>query len=84
MNLPFLNPYIGATAPPDFRQGCNFAVAGSTVLPATATSVSPFAFGVQVAQFFRFRDRIADIQNKSTYTEENAKTFPLGVFPFSN
>ncbi|GAA0157241.1 hypothetical protein LIER_14551 [Lithospermum erythrorhizon] len=65
MDLSFLNPYMDAIGVPNFRKGCNFAVAASTVLPATATSVSPFSFGVQVAQFFRFRDRITDIQSKT-------------------
>ncbi|XP_047310695.1 GDSL esterase/lipase At1g54790 [Impatiens glandulifera] len=65
MNLPFLNPYLEAIGAPVFKKGCNFAVAGSTIMPATANSVSPFSFKVQVAQFLRFKDRVNDIQTKS-------------------
>uniref|UniRef100_A0A803KPB0 Uncharacterized protein n=1 Tax=Chenopodium quinoa TaxID=63459 RepID=A0A803KPB0_CHEQI len=61
MDLPFLNAYLESIGAPIFRRGCNFATAGSTILPATATSVSPFSFGVQVAQFLRFKDRVQDI-----------------------
>ncbi|KAI3462807.1 hypothetical protein Pfo_019470 [Paulownia fortunei] len=62
MDLPFLNAYLEAIGSPSFRRGCNFAAAGSTTLPATATSVSPFSFRIQVAQFIRFRAKVQDIQ----------------------
>ncbi|XP_057496107.1 GDSL esterase/lipase At1g54790-like [Actinidia eriantha] len=65
MDLPFLNPYLEAIGIPSFKNGCNFAVAGSTILPATATSVSPFSFGIQVAQFLRFKDRVLDLLAKT-------------------
>uniref|UniRef100_A0A0R0HYW9 Uncharacterized protein n=1 Tax=Glycine max TaxID=3847 RepID=A0A0R0HYW9_SOYBN len=55
MKLPFLNAYMDSVGLPNFQHGCNFAAAGSTILPATATSISPFGFGVQVFQFLRFR-----------------------------
>nr|ACU17816.1 unknown [Glycine max] len=55
MKLPFLNAYMDSVGLPNFQRGCNFAAAGSTILPATATSISPFGFGVQVFQFLRFR-----------------------------
>ncbi|KAK7391969.1 hypothetical protein VNO78_20394 [Psophocarpus tetragonolobus] len=55
MHLPFLNAYMDSVGLPNFQHGCNFAAAGSTILPATATSISPFGFGVQVSQFLRFR-----------------------------
>ncbi|KMT13568.1 hypothetical protein BVRB_4g083430 [Beta vulgaris subsp. vulgaris] len=61
MDLPFLNAYLESIGAPIFKKGCNFAAAGSTILPATATSVSPFSFAVQVAQFLRFKDRVQDI-----------------------
>ncbi|XP_073279777.1 GDSL esterase/lipase At1g54790-like [Primulina huaijiensis] len=64
MDLPFLNSYLDAIGAPSFRTGCNFAAAGSTVLPATASSVSPFSFGIQVAQFFRFKAKVQDLQAK--------------------
>ncbi|KAK4416277.1 GDSL esterase/lipase [Sesamum alatum] len=65
MDLPFLNAYLDSIAAPSFRRGCNFAAAGSTILPATASSVSPFSFGIQVAQFFRFKAKVEDIQAKT-------------------
>ncbi|XP_073157537.1 GDSL esterase/lipase At1g54790 [Henckelia pumila] len=64
MDLPFLNSYLDAIGAPSFRTGCNFAAAGSTILPATASSVSPFSFGIQVAQFFRFKAKVEDLQAK--------------------
>ncbi|XP_057961347.1 GDSL esterase/lipase At1g54790 [Malania oleifera] len=61
MDLPFLNSYLEAVGAPTFRKGCNFAAAGSTIRPATAASVSPFSFGIQVAQFYRFKTRVLDL-----------------------
>lgn len=61
MDLPFLNAYLESIGAPTFKRGCNFATAGSTILPATATSVSPFSFGVQVSQFLQFKDQVQDI-----------------------
>ncbi|XP_018841762.2 GDSL esterase/lipase At1g54790 isoform X2 [Juglans regia] len=65
MDLPFLNAYLDSIGVPSFRKGCNFAAAGSTILPATATSVSPFSFGIQVAQFLRFKARVIELMAKS-------------------
>uniref|UniRef100_A0A251TWJ2 Putative GDSL-like Lipase/Acylhydrolase superfamily protein n=1 Tax=Helianthus annuus TaxID=4232 RepID=A0A251TWJ2_HELAN len=65
MDLPFLNAYLEALGVPNFRKGCNFAAAGSTILPSGPNSVSPFSFGVQVAQFFRFKSRVLQLQAKS-------------------
>ncbi|XP_042516672.1 GDSL esterase/lipase At1g54790 [Macadamia integrifolia] len=64
MDLPFLNAYLDSVGKPSFQNGCDFAAAGSTILPATASSVSPFSFGIQVAQFFRFKDRVLDLLSK--------------------
>ncbi|XP_027367259.1 GDSL esterase/lipase At1g54790-like isoform X2 [Abrus precatorius] len=61
MKLPFLNAYMDSVGLPNFQQGCNFAAAGSTILPATAKSISPFGFGVQVSQFLRFRARVLEL-----------------------
>nr|XP_023913241.1 GDSL esterase/lipase At1g54790-like isoform X2 [Quercus suber] len=61
MDLPFLNAYLDSIGLPNFRKGCNFAAAGSTIRPATPTSVSPFSFGVQVAQFLRFKARVLEL-----------------------
>lgn len=65
MDLPFLNPYLEAIGAPSFLAGCNFAAAGSTIHPATAESVSPFSFNVQVAQFLRFKEKVRELQAKS-------------------
>lgn len=64
--MTFLNPYMDAIGAPSFKKGCNFAVAGSTILPATASFVSPFSFAIQVAQFVRFKARVLEIQTRST------------------
>ncbi|KAJ4719519.1 GDSL esterase/lipase [Melia azedarach] len=64
MDLPFLNAYLDSIGVPSFRKGCNFAAAGSTTLPATATSVSPFSFGLQVSQFLRFKARVLELLAK--------------------
>ncbi|XP_028957300.2 GDSL esterase/lipase At1g54790-like isoform X4 [Malus domestica] len=61
MQLPFLNAYLDSVGLPIFKKGCNFAAAGSTILPATATSISPFSFGVQVSQFFRFKAKVLEL-----------------------
>ncbi|CAI9102291.1 OLC1v1000534C1 [Oldenlandia corymbosa var. corymbosa] len=63
-DLPYLNPYLDAIGAPSFKSGCDFAAAASTILPATASSLSPFSFGVQVAQFIRFKNRVLDLQPK--------------------
>ncbi|KAK4282829.1 hypothetical protein QN277_014158 [Acacia crassicarpa] len=64
MDLPFLNAYLDSVGVPNFRKGCNFAAAGSTILPATASSICPFSFGVQVNQFFRFKSRVLELLDK--------------------
>ncbi|XP_050221615.1 GDSL esterase/lipase At1g54790-like isoform X1 [Mercurialis annua] len=61
MDLPFLNAYLESVGLPNFRKGCNFAVAGSKILPATASSVSPFSLGLQVSQFLRFKNRSLEL-----------------------
>ncbi|CAI0391982.1 unnamed protein product [Linum tenue] len=65
MDLPFLNAYLEAVGLPNFRRGCNFAAAGSTINPATPTSVCPFSFGIQVSQFLRFKARVIELLSKS-------------------
>lgn len=67
VDLPFLKPYLDSVGAPMFRRGCNFATAGSTILPATASSVSPFSFGVQVAQFYRFKNRVQDLSKSRKF-----------------
>ncbi|KAL6551673.1 hypothetical protein OROGR_007827 [Orobanche gracilis] len=65
MDLPFLNAYLDSIGLPSFRRGCNFAAAASTILPATASSLSPFSFGIQVAQFVKFKAKVEEIQTQS-------------------
>ncbi|CAN1232837.1 GDSL esterase/lipase At1g54790 [Linum perenne] len=64
MDLPFLNAYLEAIGLPNFRKGSNFAAAGATILPASATSVCPFSFGIQVSQFLRFKSRVLELLSK--------------------
>ncbi|KAK2983036.1 hypothetical protein RJ640_028533 [Escallonia rubra] len=77
MDLPFLNPYLDAIGAPSFAQGCNFAVCGSSILPAIATSPSPYTLGPQVAQFFRFKARVLELQAK---TKELDKYLPVNDY----
>ncbi|KAL8155384.1 hypothetical protein AgCh_000677 [Apium graveolens] len=64
MDMPFLNPYMDAIGVPSFKKGCNFTVASSSILPATTSSVSPFSFAIQVAQFVRLKARVLEILKK--------------------
>ncbi|XP_058077848.1 GDSL esterase/lipase At1g54790-like [Magnolia sinica] len=64
MDLPFLNAYLDSVGAPSFRKGCNFAAAGSTILSLTASSISPFSFGIQVAHFIRFKARVLELAGK--------------------
>lgn len=65
MDLPFLNAYLDSIGGPSFAKGCNFAAAGSTIAPTTG-SVSPFSFGIQVAQFLRSKQRVLELLAKGT------------------
>ncbi|KAG7585559.1 GDSL lipase/esterase [Arabidopsis thaliana x Arabidopsis arenosa] len=65
MDLPFLNPYLDSLGLPNFKKGCNFAAAGSTILPANPTSVSPFSFDLQISQFIRFKSRALELLSKT-------------------
>ncbi|CAL1392952.1 unnamed protein product [Linum trigynum] len=61
MDLPFLSPYLDSVGGPSFKTGSNFATGGATVLPANAASRNPFSFGIQVAQFSRFKARVLEL-----------------------
>ncbi|XP_058197969.1 GDSL esterase/lipase At1g54790-like isoform X2 [Rhododendron vialii] len=74
MGMPFLNPYLDSVGAPDFKTGCNFATGGSTILPAKAIFTSPFSFGIQVAQFIRFKTRVHELL---TQDEELQNFLPL-------
>ncbi|WJX13166.1 acetylajmaline esterase [Trifolium repens] len=69
MGLPFLNAYLDLVGVPNFHHGCNFAAAGSTILPANAASISPFGFGVQVSQFLKFKARVLELLAGKKYNE---------------
>lgn len=61
MDLSYLNPYLDSVGAPSFQTGCNFATGGATILPANAASRNPFSFGIQVAQFLRFKARVLEL-----------------------
>nr|XP_011466323.1 PREDICTED: GDSL esterase/lipase At1g54790-like [Fragaria vesca subsp. vesca] len=86
MNLPFLNPYLDSAGLPSFRNGCNFAAGGATTHPATATSVCPFSFGVQVSQFLRFKARALQLLAAKGKDFENylpsEDSFQKGLYVF--
>lgn len=85
MDLPFLNAYLDSVGVPNFRKGCNFAAAGSTILPATASSICPFSFGVQVNQFFRFKARVLELLDKGKKFERYVPAeeyFQKGLYMF--
>jgi hypothetical protein len=69
MGLPFLNAYLDLVGEPNFHHGCNFAAAGSTILPANAASISPFGFGVQVSQFLKFKARVLELLAAGIYNK---------------
>ncbi|CAN1132153.1 GDSL esterase/lipase At1g54790 [Linum perenne] len=46
---------------PSFKRGTNFATGGSTIVANAANTFSPFTFGVQVAQFVRFKARVLEL-----------------------
>lgn len=85
MELPFLNAYLDSVGLPSFKKGCNFAAAGSTILPATATSICPFSFGIQVNQFLRFKARVLELLAKGKKFSKYLPTedfFSKGLYMF--
>jgi hypothetical protein len=64
MDMPLLNAYLDSLGTPSFRTGVNFAQAGCSITPAKPTSVSPFSFGLQVKQFFAFKDKVSKLLSK--------------------
>ena len=71
MKQPFLNPYLDSVGAPNFQKGCNFATGGTTLLPANAASLCPFSFGVQVAEFVRFKTRALQLLAKGKILKRN-------------
>ncbi|KAL8166603.1 hypothetical protein V2J09_008102 [Rumex salicifolius] len=85
MDLSFLNAYLDSIILPNFRRGSNFAAAGSSILPATASSVSPFSFAVQISQFRQFKAQILDLASKSGKYNKfipSEDSFSKGLFMF--
>ncbi|KAL3500596.1 hypothetical protein ACH5RR_039689 [Cinchona calisaya] len=86
MGLPYLNPYLDSTGTPTFQKGCDFAVAGSTILKSTSAHViSPFPFGVQVDQFIRFKNRVLDLQSQGMTPDKYIpaeEVFRKGLYTF--
>lgn len=72
LKFPALHPYLDSVGGPDFKRGCNFAMADSTILPNNTTSnpniVSPLTFGVQVDQFIHFRSRVLQLLRNGKFT----------------
>lgn len=64
IDMPLLNAYLDSLGTPNFRTGVNFAQAGCSITPATPTSVSPFSFGLQIKQFFAFKDKVTKLLSK--------------------
>ncbi|CAN1765662.1 GDSL esterase/lipase At3g05180 [Linum perenne] len=71
MHMPFLRPYLDSVGDPSFNKGINFATAGATILAANANAIFPFSFGIQVAQFARFKAKVLEL----------LATGPLGCLP---
>ncbi|GMY16598.1 GDSL esterase/lipase At1g54790-like [Fagus crenata] len=85
LDLPFLNPYLDSVGAPNFQNGCNFATGGSTILPANAASTSPFSFGIQVAQFVKFKTRVLELLAKEKKLQEylpSEKSFQQALYMF--
>lgn len=49
MEISFLNVYFESMGVPNFRRGCNFGAAASTIFSAGQCSLSTFSFRIQVA-----------------------------------
>ncbi|KMZ59676.1 GDSL esterase/lipase [Zostera marina] len=94
LKFPALHPYLDSVGGPDFKRGCNFAMADSTILPNNTTSnpniVSPLTFGVQVDQFIHFRSRVLQLLRNGSnsnkllplveYFSQGLYTFDIGQF----
>lgn len=53
LELQYLSPYLDSVMA-NFRNGANFATAGSSILPG---GYSPFSLEVQISQFLQFKKR---------------------------
>ncbi|KAL6620224.1 hypothetical protein ACP70R_035363 [Stipagrostis hirtigluma subsp. patula] len=84
MGMPFVNAYLDSVGAPNFRTGVNFAQAGCSITPANPTSVSPFSFGLQIKQFFAFKDKVNYLLSKGDHRQyiPQADYFAQGLYMF--
>ncbi|KAH7676947.1 GDSL lipase/esterase protein [Dioscorea alata] len=85
MDMPFLGAYLDFVGAPSFQKGCTFAAAGSAILPASPTSVSPFSFGIQISQFLRFKARVTELLAKGNKFKKyipQLESFNQGLYMF--
>uniref|UniRef100_A0A0A9D0N2 Uncharacterized protein n=1 Tax=Arundo donax TaxID=35708 RepID=A0A0A9D0N2_ARUDO len=85
MSMPLLNAYLDSVGEPNFRTGVTFAQAGCSITPANPTSVSPFSFGLQIKQFFAFKDKVTKLLSKGDmymWYIPQADYFSQGLYMF--
>ncbi|XP_010322965.1 GDSL esterase/lipase At3g27950 [Solanum lycopersicum] len=88
LELQYLSPYLDSVMA-NFRNGANFATAGSSILPG---GYSPFSLEVQISQFLQFKKRtmlLSDlsIPNKSKWSSSkvniaNPQDFSKALYTF--
>ncbi|XP_031404297.1 GDSL esterase/lipase At3g27950-like [Punica granatum] len=66
LGVPYLSAYLDSLGT-NFRQGANFATAGSSILPGF---FSPFDLGVQISQFSQFKSRTTELYNNVSSSGE--------------
>ncbi|CAH8386151.1 unnamed protein product [Eruca vesicaria subsp. sativa] len=81
---PYLRPYLDSVSTQSYLRGCNFAAGGSTIQKANAASISPFGFGVQVAQFITFKFKVLQLiqQDKTLKNLPSEDHFKNGLYMF--
>ncbi|KAK2649751.1 hypothetical protein Ddye_017240 [Dipteronia dyeriana] len=77
LNTGYLTPYLESLGP-NFTNGANFAVSGSTTLPKYV----PFTLDVQVSQFLRFRTRSPQLTLKGYKDLISEENFKNGLYIF--
>ncbi|KAK4848192.1 hypothetical protein QYF36_010195 [Acer negundo] len=77
LNTSYLTPYLESLGP-NFSNGANFAVSGSSTLPRHV----PFTLDVQVSQFLRFRTRSPQLTLKGYKDLISEENFKNGLYIF--
>ncbi|KAK0581132.1 hypothetical protein LWI29_010341 [Acer saccharum] len=77
LNTSYLTPYLESLGP-NFTNGANFAVSGSSTLPRYV----PFTLDVQVSQFLRFRTRSPQLIQKGYKDLISEENFKNGLYIF--